>query len=603
LVAAALLLTTALGPGIHAAAAGALSESAPAAGLDRTGPAASPSLPPGAHFHVSPDGREQALCTCRPATEEELRDLSLSPDGWVQEEPRESYSRGTVPLPLVPDWVGTRARAAGGLAWGDADNDGDLDLAVGTYWGNMYPPIPDYYNFIYLNADGMISEPPGWISPDQKHTTDLEWARINNDEYPDLFVANGGESLQQSQVFYGQDGLLPLTAGWLSGDNCWSIDAALCDFDRDNDLDVALANQGNSVQPYRPTQLYRNTGNGLETTPFWSSDQIGITNSADWGDMDGDGWPDLAVAGWVNWQSGVFRNLGATLETFFTWTTGHPERMDKGIGWSDVNGDELPDLCFGGNSAPEWLFENQGVVLGNTPVWASADTYHGCQELAWVDIDGDGDEDLATVHFSTGHVRIHLNNSGVLSTVADWQYDDATSATAIAFGDVNGDQMPDLAVGVANGPVKVFLNTGNPAGVPEAAADLPRRGMRLLAGPNPFHDRLELRIESGELASLDRLEVADASGRVVARLGREIRPTGSIRMTPAAGSGTGEESPVVSARVRSYTWAPGRGPEIASGGGEPAWGFPSGVYFLRAEGRDGSGRPLSATSKVVRLPS
>ncbi len=140
---------------------------------------------------VSADGHETAFQSSRPATEAERGDLSISPDGWVQETPRESYSRGTVPLPLVPDWVGGRPRANSSLLFCDADHDGDQDLVVGTYYANMYPPIPDYYNFIYLNNGGVLEATPSWLSADQKHTSDLAWGRINSDAYPDLFVANG----------------------------------------------------------------------------------------------------------------------------------------------------------------------------------------------------------------------------------------------------------------------------------------------------------------------------------------------------------------------------------------------------------------------------
>jgi hypothetical protein len=558
-----------------------------------TGAPSTPTEATTPHVHVSPNGREQATCTCRPATPEERLDLSLSPDGWVQDEPRASFNRGTVPYSLVPDWVAGRVRACGGLAWGDADRDGDMDLAVGTYFANMWPPIVDYYNYIYLNNGGTFSEPPGWISPDQKHTAAVFWADLNGDTHPDLFCGNGGSSFHPSQVFYGQNGLLPTTPGWQSASVAWLTDAAPADFDLDNDVDVATANEGNSADPYRPTYLFRNLGNGLETYPSWASAQVGITDACDWGDMDGDGRPELAVTGWVNWQTGVFRNLGTTLDPNFAWTTGHPERTDKGIGWSDVDGDHHLDLCVGGNGGPDWLYRNEGTMLGALPVWSSGESYHGCQELLWEDVDRDGDEDLVTAHFSTGHVRIYLNEAGVLPSVADWQYDDASSATAIAFGDLDGDHLPDLAVGVANGPVKVFLNTGTAEGAPETAADLPRDGLRLTAGPNPCHDRAILRLESTRTLASISIDVFDVTGRVVASLHRGIRPS--------AGCGFGEDSggsspvrPVGAPRgVSRWIWTPSDGADAGAG-----------VFFVRVIATDDEvGGRWTTTTRIVRLRS
>ncbi|MFB3910339.1 MAG: FG-GAP repeat domain-containing protein [Candidatus Eisenbacteria bacterium] len=528
----------------------------------------SPPVPSGApHVHVAPDGETTTTCTCRPATEAERGDLSIAPDGYVQDEPRESFTRGEVPLPLVPDWVGTRTRAVGGMAWGDADNDGDLDLMVGTYWANQWPPLVDYYNFLYLNEGGTLESQPSWISVDQKHTTDVKVCDINRDGYPDFFFANGGNSFQPSQVFYGRDGLLPTTAGWANNGGVWSIGAAAADFDSDGDIDVALANEGNSSDPWRPTTLYRNTGTQLEVSPSWASAQVGITNSVDWGDFDGDGDLDLAAAGWSNWQTGVWRNLGTTLETGFAWTTGHPERTDKGIGWALVDADPYYDLAVGGNGAPSWLFANDGDGLGSSPVWASTDAYQGTQELTWVDIDNDGDPDLASVHFSTGHVRIHLNNEGVLSTLADWQYDAAVSATAIAFGDLNGDGWQDLAVGTANGPVEIFVNSGPPAGIAESGSELPRPGeVRVRAARNPVAGIARFQIEAAEPITIERAEVFDVEGR---RLGAVHGPLSDAR------------------RSRVVSWDRAEA------------GAPAGLYFLRVVGRSVAGEEIVRTTRFL----
>jgi hypothetical protein len=546
------------------------------------------------HVHVSPDGHETTPCTCRPATEAERGNLGISPDGWVQDEPRASYSRGTVPLPLVPDWVGTRIRATGGLAWGDADADGDLDLAVGTYFANQYPPLADYYNFIYLNQGGVLEANPSWISADQVHTSEVVWGDFNGDQRPDMFCANGGSSLSPSQVFYGQAGLLPTTAGWQSATSAWATGGAAADFDRDGDLDVATSNQGSSSSPYRPTYLFRNSGAGLQPTPFWQSNQVGITGSVAWGDLDGDQYPELAVSGWSSWQSGVFHNLGTTLDPAFAWTSGHPERTDKGVGWSDVDGDGHADLVVGGNGAPDWLFHNEGNMLGALPVWSSGESFHGCQKLRWVDIDRDGDEDLATIHFTTGHVRVYLNNGGVLSTIADWQYQAASGGTALAFGDLDGDTMPDLAIGMANGPIEVFLNTGEPTGVSESAAGLPGAGARLAAWPNPFTDRVTFRFQTLIASRGMQIEVFDPAGRrvsVVAGHEAALSATDEDGSRAESDRLRSDHAGLTPRRTRMTEWRLNDGARDLS----------AGVYTARATATDESGRTVTAVTRMVRL--
>ena len=72
-----------------------------------------------------------------------------------------------------------------------------------------------------------------------------------------------------------------------------------------------------------------------------------------------------------------------------------------------------------------------------------------------VDVSADG----AEVHFSNDVVNLYLNQGGVLETSPSWSFDSSAVGTALAFGDVNGDGMPDLIVGNSGDvSVMVFYN-------------------------------------------------------------------------------------------------------------------------------------------------
>lgn len=120
-----------------------------------------------------------------------------------------------------------------------------------------------------------------------------------------------------------------------------------------------------------------------------------------------------------------------------------------------MDGNDWPDLALGHD--PTTLYGNDGGTMSIS--WTSTAGYFGHNELRSCDVDQDGDEDLAEVHFSNGQVHIYVNNDGVLDSAPSWTYDSPTVGTAIAFGDINGDEWPDLIVGNSGDPsVKVFYS-------------------------------------------------------------------------------------------------------------------------------------------------
>jgi len=375
----------------------------------------------------------------------------VSEDGHHVATPRdhrmETASRrlgNEVPYGLTPDWANDLRRQVGGLQAADMNGDDLIDLVVGCYISDSYPPYEHWYNYIYFNIGGTLETEPSWISDDEVSTGDVQVAFIDDDAYPDIFAANGGFAMSPSVIYFGSPEGPDTTPGWQSAEpkSTWNNYALPFDIDRDGDVDVITANQGVYPDSYRPIYLFRNNDGVLDTSPSWQSAESSIQGFLAVADYDGDGWEDLAVSKWVNFESAVYRNLAGILQTVPAWTTGD-DGDDKGVAWADIDGNDWPDLILGHD--PTQFFANDAGDLGLA--WEASGSYFGHSDLRVEDVDGDGDTDLAEIHFSNGHANIYLNRDGVMDAEPAWTYDSPHVGTAIAFGDITGNGRPDLIVG------------------------------------------------------------------------------------------------------------------------------------------------------------
>jgi hypothetical protein len=144
-----------------------------------------------------------------------------------------------------------------GGSWGDYDNDGDLDLFVPNLWSALTPG-----NLLY-NNDGygvLARVTDGDIVSDTGSSRGSAWGDYDNDGDLDLFVTNDSDIAVN--FLYENDGtgvFARITTGELVNDvGSWS-GAAWGDYDRDGDLDLMVAS---CLDGDNDNVLYRNNGNG-----------------------------------------------------------------------------------------------------------------------------------------------------------------------------------------------------------------------------------------------------------------------------------------------------------------------------------------------------
>jgi hypothetical protein len=142
-------------------------------------------------------------------------------------------------------------------AWGDYDNDGDLDLFVSNAYrpGRVSRP-----NFFYRNdGDGVFTSLTDLPANDPENqggaSWGCAWGDYDNDGWLDLFVANHAE---QNDFLYHNNGDGTFTKVLDSiavNDGANSLAAAWGDYDNDGFLDLFVGNVGST------NFLYHNNGN------------------------------------------------------------------------------------------------------------------------------------------------------------------------------------------------------------------------------------------------------------------------------------------------------------------------------------------------------
>ncbi|MDY6938849.1 MAG: S8 family serine peptidase [Cyanobacteriota bacterium] len=174
----------------------------------------------------------------------------------------------------------------GSVDWGDYDNDGDLDILLAGWDNSATGPEP---STVYRNDGGNFTDIAADLPP--ATASSVAWGDYDNDRDLDILITGTDDTSNNFSKIYRNDGgnFTDIEAN-LEGFAYGSVDWG--DYDSDGDLDLLLTGSNNSSPIV--SKVYRNDdGNFSDINGF----PLGGGDDATWGDYDNDGDLDVLLTG------------------------------------------------------------------------------------------------------------------------------------------------------------------------------------------------------------------------------------------------------------------------------------------------------------------
>lgn len=325
--------------------------------------------------------------------------------------------------------LGAQEQRTASVAYGDIDQDGDIDIVVanGRHW-------PDQNEVFLNNGSGYFSTSfPLGVYRSTSYAAEI--ADLDGDGDLDIVVGN---DKAPNRLFFNDGKGHFKEQGGFGNENSNTRNVTLNDIDNDGDMDILVTNRRYT------NEICLNNGNGVfdEIIHFGNDEDSTIDVEVE--DMDGDGDKDLILANRDGQQNYIYLNDEMSFKERVPFGTGTDET--RSIAVADFNQDGTNDLVlgninevnsiyYGEISHKKKLSFSKGIKINE-----SADRTYS---LDVGDIDMDGDIDILIGNSGQQNVYYLNINKGssfekhILGNKSFDTYD-------IKFTDINNDGKLDV---------------------------------------------------------------------------------------------------------------------------------------------------------------
>ncbi len=272
------------------------------------------------------------------------------------------------------------------MVFGDIDNDGDLDIAL-IGFNSAY----DKRFFIFRNDNGTftnIQEPMG--TDLGVYEGSLAFGDIDNDGDLDLVMAGYHDLWYLKFIIYQNDNGTFTKIQEPMGVNQGLIysSTAFGDYDNDGDLDLVVTGDDGSHERFI---IFRNDNGTFTNFQEPMGENQGVTySSIAFGDIDNDGDLDITLTGLsASWKFIIFRNDNGTFTKVQEPMGLNTGVRNSSIAFGDIDNDGDLDLVVTGDDGINKrfiIFDNDETTVNNppaSPTLMDATYVDGCWQLNW----------------------------------------------------------------------------------------------------------------------------------------------------------------------------------------------------------------------------